>query len=121
MLFCTYTPFVVTSVKQAEPIVPAQPIDTTEASNAPKRPRGRSLKYRPGLRVAKIAISKEKRRLLNVLHRDTEQLLMVSHKRRLNKDESQSLIGYLRLIKDLEKQDPGVTLDDAALAKLAGS
>ncbi len=60
---------------------------------------------------------------MNVLARETASLLMLSHKQKLTKDESVALTNYLKLIKDLKKEeDAGMeNLSDEELEKLAGT
>ena len=82
----------------------------------------RAPKYRYGTRIRKINLGLEMRRLKNVLHRETDRLLIRSKTRKLNKDESASLVQYLKLVKDLlkEEKDEEKGMTDEQLAKIAG-
>ena len=67
----------------------------------PKKAR----KSRKGLSLRKINLDKVHVKLLNSLARDVDALLMESRQGKLTKDDAVSLINYLKLLKDLRKDD----------------
>lgn len=64
---------------------------------------------KPADALDEINLEVERKRLMNVLHRDVSKLLFRSADRhptnRLTKDEATAVVSYLRLIKDLTKTD----------------
>lgn len=60
-------------------------------------------KSRSGLSLKRVKLNKVRDQLLNVLAREAQALLIHSHTEPLTKDQSQSLLGYIKLLKDLEK------------------
>lgn len=62
------------------------------------------------------------KKLTNVLKRDSDWLLMVSAERKLNRDESQSLSNYLKVIKELKKLEDsdGAEMSEEELRKVVG-
>jgi hypothetical protein len=79
--------------------------------------------YRPGLRCRKVKLEMEKKRLLNVLHREVEKLLIMSasSKSPLSKDDRESAIAYLKQVREVQKaekeEEEGMT--EEQLAKIA--
>jgi len=58
-------------------------------------------KSRAGLSSKRVNLDQVHKKLLTSLNREANNLLRNSHKDKLNRDDAQSLIGYLKLIKDL--------------------
>lgn len=81
----------------------------------------RRRKSRSGLSLKQVNLDHVQKKLLNVLLRDTNALLLESTRGKLNKDDAQSLNNYLKLIKDLKKvEDEDLNgLSDEELEKLA--
>jgi hypothetical protein len=77
-------------------------------------------RYREGIRVRWVNLEREKTRLLTALHRDVEHLLLQSQRGVLSKDDSDKLIKYLRLVKDLDKieKDAEEEMSDEELEKI---
>lgn len=97
------------------------PAEFRSPFNPVKKPATNRSKYRTGLRVMNVTLDHEKKRLLNVLHRETDKLLMYSKKGKLNRDHSTALVAYLRLVKDMEQLDRKneAELTDEELAEMA--
>ncbi len=80
--------------------------------------------YRPGLRLRTIKLEREKNRLLNILHRDVEKLLVqtASTKRMLDKDEVNAVATYLKLVRDIQKaeREEEANMTPEQLAAIAG-
>ena len=78
-------------------------------------------KPRAGMSIKSIDLDKVHKRLLNVLARETNHLLAASHKEKLDKEGSQALTGYLKLIRELKslEEDEAKHLSDEELAKIA--
>ncbi len=87
------------------------------------RPPAKRQKYAPGVRVSKVDLRLEMKRLKNVLRRDVDKLLRKSFRSKLDKEEAESLVKYLRIVKDLMKEEKAdeAGLTDEQLAKLAGA
>ena len=68
------------------------------ASNPINKPR-----YKPGLRLKKIELERVYKRLLNILHRDVEHLLVLSVEKALTQPQSAALVNYLKIMGDLKE------------------
>jgi hypothetical protein len=68
-----------------------------------KSPRKR--KSRAGKSLKNINLDQIQKKLLNVLERETNQLLVLSVDGKLDKDQSDDLNKYLKLLKELRKQE----------------
>ncbi len=80
-------------------------------------------RYRAGVRIAKIRLDYEMQRLQNILHREIEKLLVLSRSvALLDKDSTEALIKYVRLVKDLKKleREEEEDMSEEDLAKIAG-
>ena len=79
-------------------------------------------RYRTGKRSRNVDLTKVQKRLLTILDREIAQLMRLSYKAKLNKDDSASLTNYLRLVKELRKADEVDVgaMTDAQLEKLVG-
>lgn len=92
----------------------------------PKPPGGYDKRhnYRPGMRLKKIKLDKERGRLLNILHREVEKLLELSasSKAQLSKDDSDALVKYLKTVRDMENDEKkaDASLTPEQLAAIAG-
>jgi hypothetical protein len=86
------------------------------------RPPPKNPRYAPGVRVSKVELRIEMKRLKNVLRREVDKLLKTSVKKKLDKDEAASLVQYLRIVKDLMKEEKAeeAGMTDEQLSKLAG-
>jgi hypothetical protein len=73
------------------------------------------------VRLKKINLNDIQKKLMNILARDTNHLLKLSEPDKLTKDDSLSLVNYLRLLKQLQKDtaDDLDNMTDAELEKLA--
>jgi len=89
----------------------------TNSISLPKKPR----KVRAGMSIKNVDLVKLNKRLLNVLSRDVVHLLEASYKGKLDRDDQQALTNYLKLMKDLQKQEEDAleNMSDEELAKLA--
>lgn len=57
------------------------------------------------MRAVAVDLDKLNKRLLTILSRDISQLMVKSKKSSLGKDESQSLVAYLKLVRSLKKEE----------------
>lgn len=78
---------------------------------------------RPNYYLKRVSLAKQRKRLLNVLERDIRKLLEKSQYEQLNKDEAQQVCNYLKMIREMEKdEDKNLgNLSDAELEKLAAN
>jgi hypothetical protein len=83
--------------------------------------RARSRKPRKGQSTKAIDLDILHKRLLNVLNRDVANLLQASSLGPLNRDETNALTGYLKLLGQLKKMDKedSDTLSDEQLSEIA--
>ena len=77
--------------------------DQNEKPSEPLRTR----KPQAPRRTKKVKLALLRKQALTVLSRDIGYLMDDSYKRPLAKDESYSLVNYLKLIKELEKIEDG--------------
>lgn len=78
---------------------------------------------RPGMRISRVRLEFEKKRLLAILHRDVEKLLLLSGsaKTNLDKEDREAVVAYLKLVRELQKADreEEAGLTDEQLEKVA--
>ena len=76
---------------------------------------------RAELSLKRVNLSRLHKQLLNVLSRETTALLHISYRNKLDKDEAAALCNYLKLMKDLTKEEEKQLeqMSDAELEKLA--
>lgn len=99
--------------------------DKGMTSQTPLEPRKgvKVNKIRVSRRLSKVDLDKLSHKLLNVLTRETNNLLDASSQGKLDRDDAASLRDYLKLMKDLRAMDEDKmkNLSDEELEKLAKS
>ena len=72
-------------------------------------------------RLRKSSLNKIQNRLITVLVRETESLMDLSFNHKLDKNDAASLVNYLRLLKEMRKdeEDKNKNLTDEELEKIA--
>ena len=76
-----------------------------------------------GISTKNVNLQRVRKKLMNVLSRDTDHLMRASFEGKLKEAEASDLRGYLKLIKDLMKQeeDEQGVIPDKELEKIAQS
>lgn len=70
------------------------------ANQNPLKPKKKRLP-----RLKKVNVDEVHKKLLNILQREAHHLFTMSVVTKLDKDESQSLVNYLKLLNQLKKDD----------------
>ncbi len=73
----------------------------TNPPNSPKRHR----KSKRGTSLKEVNLKRAHKKLLNILDRDINHLLLISREGELKKDQSQALVNYLKLLREFQKED----------------
>jgi len=77
---------------------------------------------RKGLYIAVVSLNKVEKRLLNILSRDVIHLMRAVNEGQLDKNQSDALRGYLKLVRDLKDRDEVIAKDlgEDDLKKMVG-
>ena len=88
----------------------------------PLKPNKKPRRPRSGLSIRKFNLHKSHQKIMTILDREINHLMMDSIKGKLSKDASASLVNYMKVLADLKKIEAEALeeMSDEQLAKIAG-